>query len=342
MSTHHEHDHDHAEDEHDHAHAHGHGDDDEHGHDDDHGHGHGHSHSHGHGHSHAPASFGVAFAVGIALNTLFVIVEIIYGLLSHSLALVADAGHNLSDVLGLVLAWFATVLAKRAATERHTYGFRRSTVLAALSNAVLLLVSVGAIAWEAILRLRTPGIVGAPTIIWVALVGIAVNLGTALMFMSGRKGDLNIRGAFVHMAADAAISAGVVVAGLVILFTGWFWLDPVVSLILSAIIIYGTWGLLRESINLSLDAVPEDINLAKVREYLQDLPQVSDAHHLHIWGLSTTEAALTVHLVLTKGADSDTLLREINITLRERFQIGHATIQFESPGAHDCATGASH
>lgn len=274
--------------------------------------------------------------MGITLNTLFVIVEIVYGLLSNSLALVADAGHNLSDVLGLVLAWAATILAKRAATDHHTYGFQRSSVMAALANAIVLLISVGAIAWEALQRLRTPETVAAQTIIWVALLGIAINLGTALMFMSGRKGDLNIRGAFVHMTADAAISAGVVVAGIVIAFTGWTWLDPVVSLILAAIIIYGTWDLLRESVNLSLDAVPEGIDLAQVRKYLQELPHVADAHHLHIWGLSTTESALTVHLVLTDRTQGDTLLREINVTLRERFRIGHATIQFESPGAHDC------
>jgi cobalt-zinc-cadmium efflux system protein len=209
-------------------------------------------------------------------------------------------------------------------------------VLAALANAIVLLLSVGAIAWEAIQRLRTPDPVGAQTIIWVALLGIAINASTALMFMSGRKGDLNIRGAFVHMAADAVISAGVVVAGVVIACTGWFWLDPVVSLILSAIIIYGTWGLLRESINLSLDAVPEGIDPTAVRRYLLDLPEVADAHHLHIWGLSTTETALTVHVVLTEGTQNDELLREINITLRERFRIGHATIQFESPDAQAC------
>lgn len=322
---HHEHEgHDHGEGEHDHE--------DGHGHDHAHGHGHGHSHSH----SHAPASFGRAFAIGITLNAVFVVVEVVYGLLSNSLALVADAGHNLSDVLGLVLAWVATVLEKRAATERHTYGYRRSSILAALANAVVLLVSVGAIVWEALQRLRTPEAIGAQTIIWVALLGIVINLGTALMFMSGRKGDLNIRGAFVHMAADAAISAGVVVAGVCIMFTGWSWLDPVVSLVLSAIIIYGTWGLLRESINLSLDAVPEGIDLPAVREYLRELPQVADAHHLHIWGLSTTETALTVHLVLKDPAQGNALLQEINVTLRQRFRIEHATIQFEAPGAHGC------
>jgi len=301
----------------------------------DHGHSSGHDHgAHGHSHSHAPASFGRAFAIGIVLNTAFVVVETIYGLLSHSLALVADAGHNLSDVLGLALAWGATVLAKRAATERHTYGFRRSSVLAALGNAVFLLVSVGAIAWEAITRLRTPDHVGAQTVIWVALLGILINAGTAMLFMAGRKDDLNVRGAFIHMAADAAISAGVVVAGILIAFTGWFWIDPVVSLLVAAVIIYGTWDLLRESVNLSLDAVPEGIDLAGVRSYLAALPAVTDAHHLHIWGLSTTEAALTVHLVLAAGADSSPLLREINATLKERFRIDHATIQFESPGAH--------
>lgn len=311
-----------------------------HDHRDAHDHDHTHegpSHQHGsHGHSHAPASFGRAFAIGIVLNTAFVIIETVYGLLSHSLALVADAGHNLSDVLGLFLAWGATVLAKRAATERHTYGFQRSSVLAALGNAVVLLVSVGAIAWEAVQRLRTPDHVGAQTVIWVALLGILINAGTAVMFMSGRKDDLNVRGAFVHMAADAAISAGVVIAGLIIAFTGWFWIDPAVSLIVAAIIIYGTWDLLRESINLSLDAVPEGIDPAAVAAWLRSLPHVCDMHHLHIWGLSTTEAALTAHLVLTDHTQCDALLREINTTLRERFRIGHATIQFESPGAHAC------
>ncbi|HSI13887.1 MAG TPA: cation diffusion facilitator family transporter [Chthoniobacter sp.] len=307
-------------------------------HDHDHDEAHSHDHGHDHGHSHAPASFGRAFAIGIVLNTVFVIVETVYGLLSHSLALVADAGHNLSDVLGLFLAWGATVLAKRAATERHTYGFKRSSVLAALGNAIVLLVSVGAIAWEAVQRLRMPDHVGAQTVIWVALLGILINAGTAVLFMSGRKGDLNVRGAYVHMLADAAISAGVVIAGIVIAFTGWFWLDPAVSLVVAAIIIYGTWDLLRESINLSLDAVPEGIDATAVSTYLRSLPGVCNAHHLHIWGLSTTEAALTVHLVLTNPTQGDTLLREINATLRERFRIGHATIQFESAATGACET----
>jgi len=288
------------------------------------------------GHTHAPASFGRAFAIGIVLNTLFVIVEVISGLLAHSLALVADAGHNLSDVLGLCLAWGAAILSRRAATARYTYGLKRSSVLAALANAIFLLVSVGAIAWEALQRLRASDAVSAPTIIWVSFIGLVINSATAFLFLSGRKEDLNIRAAFLHMAADAAISAGVVVAGVVILFTGWFWLDPLVSLVLVAIIIAGTWGLLRESVNLSLDAVPEGIDPAAVRDYLLSLPTVADAHHLHIWGLSTTESALTVHLILHGGASGDELLLQVHRDLRERFRIGHATIQFESTRETEC------
>ncbi|HEY3901385.1 MAG TPA: cation diffusion facilitator family transporter [Chthoniobacter sp.] len=312
-----------------------------HSHDEqDHAHGAGHEHGHSpggdHAHSHAPPNFSRAFVIGIVLNTGFVIVEVIYGLLAHSLALVADAGHNLSDVLGLFLAWGAAVLTGRAATPHYTYGFKRSSVLAALANAIFLLVSVGAIAWEALQRLRAPSTVSASTIIWVAVVGIIVNGITALLFMSGRKNDLNIRGAFLHMAADAVISAGVVVAGVVIVFTEWFWIDPVVSLIVSAIIVFGTWSLLRESVNLSLDAVPEGINSTAVHEYLLSLPTVVDAHHLHIWGLSTTEVALTVHLILATGTSGDELLATVNRELRERFRIGHATIQFESRREPEC------
>jgi cobalt-zinc-cadmium efflux system protein len=297
-----------------------------------------HAHGHSRGHSHAPANFGRAFAVGITLNTIFVVVEIVYGLLAHSLALVADAGHNLSDVLGLFLAWAVTALGRRAPTERHSYGLQRSSVLAALVNAVLLLIAVGAIALEAIQRFTEPASVAAPTVIWVALLGIAVNAGTAMMFMSGRKGDLNIRGAFTHMAADAAISAGVVAGGVVILFTGWLWVDSALSLLLAAIIVYGTWGLLRDALNLALDAVPEGIDAAAVRTYFLGLPSVIDAHHLHIWGLSTTEVALTVHLVLADSRRSSELLRYIHHELRERFHIGHATIQFESADGHECVT----
>lgn len=298
------------------------------------------SHLHGHnqGHSHASANYGLAFAIGITLNTIFVAVEVFYGLLAQSLALVADAGHNLSDVLGLLLAWGATALGRRAATERHSYGLQRSSVLAALANAVLLLIAVGAIALEAIQRIKTPAPVAAPTVIWVALAGIAVNTLTAMMFMSGRKSDLNIRGAFLHMAADAAISAGVVAGGIVIFYTGWLWVDSALSLLLVVVIVYGAWGLLRDSLNLALDAVPKGIDAAAVRAYLLGLPAVTDAHHLHIWGLSTTEAALTVHLVLVDNRWSSELLHDINHELRERFHIGHATIQFETIGGHECIT----
>ena len=312
--------HDHEEDGHGHEYGHGH-----------HEHGHG-----GHSHSHAPADFGRAFAIGIALNAGFVVVEVVYGLFAHSLALVADAGHNLSDVLGLLLAWGATLAAKRPATARHTYGLRRSSVLAALLNAIFLLVSVGAIAWEAILRFGSPAKIGAGTVIWVAALGIAINAATAVMFMSGRKGDLNIRAAFAHMAADAVISAGVVVAGIVILFTGWEWLDPVVSLALVGVIIAGTWGLLRDSVNLALDAVPEGIDPAAVQQWLASRPGVKGAHHLHIWGLSTTEAALTVHLVMDDPGNCNALLRELNHDLREKFNIGHATVQCEGEGDLGC------
>ncbi|MEC4748837.1 cation diffusion facilitator family transporter [Methylomicrobium sp. Wu6] len=287
------------------------------------------SHHHGHSHSHSPSNYGRAFAIGIILNTIFIAVEIVYGFMSHSLALVADAGHNLGDVLGLFLAWGATALGRRAATERHSYGLQRSTVLAALANAVFLLVAVGAIVWEAIQRFSIPSSIAAQTVIWVAMAGIVINAGTAMMFLSGRKGDLNIRGAFLHMAADAVISAGVVAGGVIIMFTGWQWVDPALSLSLSAAIVYGAWKLLRDSLNLALDAVPEGIDVAAVRAYLLGLPAVMDAHHLHIWGLSTTEAALTVHLVLTDTQWSNELLHDINHELHERFGIGHATIQFE-------------
>jgi cobalt-zinc-cadmium efflux system protein len=296
---------------------------DDHGsHDDNHHHG-------GLGHSHAPSSFGRAFAIGTALNIGYVIVQVIFGIAAHSLALVADAGHNLSDVLGLVLAWWASYLTKRPPTDQRTYGMRRSSILAALANAIFLLVAVGGISWEAIRRFGDKSEVAGWTVIWVAAVGVIVNLAMALLFQTGRNRDLNIRGAFLHMAADAAVSLGVVIAGAIILFTGWHWLDPTVSLLINAIIVYGTWGLLRDSFNLAMDAVPPGVNAAEVRRYLQSIPKITDAHHLHIWALSTTETALTVHLVKPDPSDDDGLLRSINRELAERFGIGHATIQFE-------------
>ncbi|MDQ6938820.1 MAG: cation diffusion facilitator family transporter [Verrucomicrobiota bacterium] len=294
-----------------------------------------HSHDHGPGHTHAPKDFGTAFLIGIALNFAFVVIEAVFGVFAHSLALIADAGHNMGDVLGLLLAWGASVLATTAPTQRRTYGLRSSSILAALFNAIFLLISVGAIAWEAIRRFGDPAAVAGRTVICVSAVGIAINTATALMFMSGRKGDLNIRAAFLHMAADAGISAGVVIAGFAILLTGYQWIDPVVSLAISAVIIWGTWGLLRDSINLALHAVPEGIDLAQVKNYLAGLPHVRDVHDLHVWPMSTTETALTVHLVRDVDRCDSSVLEKCCTDLRARFEIQHATIQFETPD-HEC------
>jgi cobalt-zinc-cadmium efflux system protein len=294
------------------------------------------SNAHEHeGHSHAPKNFGAAFAIGTTLNFGFVILEVVFGIFAHSLALVADAGHNMGDVLGLLLAWGASILARSAPTQRRTYGLRSSSILAALFNAIFLLVSVGAIAWEAIRRFGDPTDVAGKTVIWVSAVGIAINTATALMFMSGRKGDLNIRGAFMHMAADAGISAGVVVAGFAILLTGYHWIDPIVSLAISAIIIWGTWGLLRDSVNLALQAVPEGIELSEVKAYLVGLPDVLEVHDLHIWPMSTTETALTAHLVRSVDSCDSALLEKCSKELHAKFGIEHATIQFE-PADHVC------
>jgi cobalt-zinc-cadmium efflux system protein len=289
-----------------------------------------HNHNHSHGaDSHVPANFNRAFIIGIALNAGYVLFEAIFGFIAHSLALVADAGHNLSDVLGLLLAWGASMMSKSLPTKRKTYGLRGSSILAALFNAIVLLVSVGAIAWEAIRRFNNPAEVGARTVIWVSIVGISINAVTALMFASGRKGDLNIRGAFLHMAADAAISAGVVVAGFAILSTGLHWIDPVVSLLICAVIVWGTWDLLRESINLALQGVPKDVDLDEVERYLSALPGIQKVHDLHIWAMSTTEIALTAHLVKPDGELDDPLLDRIQQELHDRFGIEHITVQLE-------------
>jgi cobalt-zinc-cadmium efflux system protein len=307
-----------------------------------HSHDHHHPHS-GPAHSHAPRNFGAAFAIGTALNLAFVILEVVFGVYAHSLALVADAGHNLGDVLGLVLAWIASVLARTPPTQRHTYGLRGSSILAALFNAILLLVSVGAIAWEAVRRFNIPTEVAANTVVWVSAVGILVNTVTALMFVSGRKGDLNIRGAFLHMAADAAISAGVVVAGFAILATGYHWIDPVVSLAISAVIIWGTWDLLRESLNMAMHAVPESVELSQVKKYLADLEGVTAVHDLHIWAMSTTETALTVHLVKPDAEIDDELIANVCDKLHRDFGIGHSTIQLErGSSAHPCKQASDH
>jgi cobalt-zinc-cadmium efflux system protein len=280
-------------------------------------------------HTRAPKDFGRAFAIGVALNFGFVVAEVLAGIFAHSLALIADAGHNLGDVLGLALAWVASILAKTAPTGRRTYGLRSSSILAALFNGIFLLVSVGGIVWEAIRRFGVPVDVAGKTVIYVSLVGIAINTATALMFLSGRKGDLNIRSAFLHMIADAAVSAGVVIAGIAIVFTGLHWIDPTVSLIIAAVIVWGTWELLRESLNLALQAVPKGIDLDEVREYLARLPNVTTVHDLHIWPMSTTETALTAHLEMPTGSPGDQFLHEVCEHLHNRFGIEHSTIQIE-------------
>jgi cobalt-zinc-cadmium efflux system protein len=327
------------------AHDHDHHDHDDHHHDHHHGHGHsGHDHaSHGHaGHVHAPASFGRAFAIGIVLNTAFVAIEAGYGFVSNSTALLADAGHNLSDVLGLAVAWIAAVLSQRPPTPRMTYGLRNTSILAALLNAVLLLIACGAILLEAIQRLFHPEPVATLTVIIVAAIGIAVNGITAWLFASGRGSDLNIRSAYIHMAGDAAISAGVVVAALVIMLTGWFWIDPVASLVIVALIVAGTWGLLRESTAMSLAAVPAAIDPVAVRAYLTALPGVASIHDLHIWPMSTTETALTAHLVTPSGHPGDDFLSETCHELKHRFRIGHATLQIEIAATVRCALAPDH
>ena len=295
-------------------------------------------HADDHAHHHAPTNFNRAFAVGIALNLGFVVVEAVFGAVAHSLALLADAGHNLSDVLGLVLAWGATVLVRRLPTKRRTYGLRRSSILASLINALLLLIAIGAIAWEAIQRLQHPQPVASAVVMGVAAAGILVNGITAWLFAAGRKGDLNIRGAFQHMAADAVVSLGVVLAALAMRFTGWLWLDPAVSLVIVVVIAVGTWGLLRDSVNLALDAVPQGIDPAQVETYLAALPGVTAVHDLHIWGMSTTDAAMTVHLVKPDASIDDALLARINADMHRLFHIDHTTVQFElGDAAHPCS-----
>ncbi|MFC5496935.1 cation diffusion facilitator family transporter [Caenimonas terrae] len=307
------------------AHAH-------HGHDhhEDHDHGPAHAgHAHA-GHSHgSPADLGRIFLVGIALNLAFVVAEWVFGVMSQSLALMADATHNLGDVLGLGLAWGAYQLSRRAPSERFTYGLRGSSILAALANALILVLVTGGLAWEAIQRLADPQPVDGVIVIAVALAGVVVNGVTAWLFMSRQKSDLNVRGAYLHMAADAAVSLGVALAGLVVMATGWLWLDPAVTLVLGAVIVAGTWGLLRASFKLALQAVPEAIDTAAVRDYLGQLPGVAGVHDLHIWGMSTTENAMTAHLVCPSGHPGDDFLQRIAADIDRKFSIHHVTLQVE-------------
>jgi cobalt-zinc-cadmium efflux system protein len=301
-------------------------------HHDHHDHDHDHHHGHGHGHHHhhpAPGDNNRAFAVSVALNTAFVVIELAYGFIANSTALMADAGHNLSDVLGLLLAWGAAMLAKSKPDGRYTYGLRSTSILAALANALLLMVACGAIAWEAVLRFAHPPAVAGLTVSIVAGIGVLVNGFSAWLFMAGRKGDLNVRGAYLHMAADAAISLGVVVAGLVVVYTGWTWLDPAASLAIVVVIVIGTWSLLRESVQLVLAAVPANISQEKVSRFLEQRPGVSEVHDLHIWAMSTTEAALTAHIVMPDGYPGDAAIDAIVDQLRHDFGIDHCTLQVE-------------
>jgi cobalt-zinc-cadmium efflux system protein len=282
---------------------------------------------HDHGHSHAPASYNAAFAIGIALNIAFVAVEAFYGWKINSLALLADAGHNLSDVIGLVLAWGGALAGKLRPDARHTYGWKRASIVAAFINALLLLVAMGSLAWEALHRLQSPQPVEGVTIMVVAGIGIVVNTATALLFVRGSKSDLNIRGAFLHMAADALVSAGVVVAGALALWFGWTWLDPVVSLIIAAIIVVGTWSLFRQSLHLLFDGVPEGVDLLAVRALLASLPGVTRVHDLHVWAMGTSEIAMTAHLVMPDGQPEDAFLQDATEKLHDQFGIEHVTLQ---------------
>lgn len=300
-------------------------------------HHHGQAKGPGNGHDHGAPDFGRAFLIGTVLNLGFVAVEAFYGWVANSIALLADAGHNLSDVLGLLLAWGAATLSKRKPSAHFTYGLRRSSILSALFNAVFLLVAIGAIGFEAVRRLGDPQPVAGGTVMAVAAVGIFVNGFTAWLFARGRKHDLNIRGAYLHMTADAAVSAGVVVSGLLILQTGWLWLDAATSLVIVAVILVGTWGLLRRSVNMALDRVPEHIPPADVVAALEGLPGVTRVHDLHIWSLSTTDVALTCHLVMPKGCPGDAFLRGVSDLLHDRFHIEHSTIQVERDEDRACA-----
>jgi len=331
--------HGHGGHEHEHAHEHGH----EHEHEHEHGHEHGHEHEHAHGHAHgiATENINARMALAVALNLVFVIIEASFGFVSNSVALIADAGHNLSDVLGLVCAWTAMFLGRRPPGARFTYGLGRSSVLAALANAVLLLLACGAIAWEAVGRLASPPPVAGLTVMGVAASGIAINGLSAWLLHAGSHGDLNRRSAFIHMLGDAAVSAGVLLSGALIFYTGWSRLDPIVSLLIVAAILVSTWGLLRDSLHLSLDGVPSSINSSAVMSFLVDQRGVTDVHDLHIWALSTTSVALTAHLVVPDRGAEDALLHSLTPNLKRRFHIHHATLQIERDRCeHGCEAEA--
>lgn len=315
-----------------HGGAHSHADHHHKGHD----HSHGHAHGAGHGHHHAPPeNWDSRYAIGIALNIAFVAIEGAAGIFANSTALLADAGHNLSDVLGLALAGGAAWLAKRAGSQQRTYGYGKATVLAALANALFLVLACGAIGWEAIRRFSAPQEVTSSIVIWTAAAGVLVNTATAMLFFSGRKGDINARGAFLHMAADAAVSAGVIVAGIVIAMTGWRLVDPIVSVVIVALILTSTLGLLRESLDLAMDRAPDHIDVAKVRDLLLTQDGVTEVHDLHVWAMSTTQTALTVHIVRPDGAN-DAITQNICRALHDQFGISHVTVQIERAAEDYC------
>ena len=289
-----------------------------------------------HQHSHIPKNFGRAFVIGIVLNIIFIIAEIIYGLKVNSLALLSDAGHNVSDVFALGLAFVGVILAKSKPSDRFTYGLESASIVIALTNAVSLLVVVGGIAWEAVNRFNNPDVNDGSTVIMVAMLGVVINGVTAMLFMSGKKNDLNIRGVFLHMATDALVSLGVAISGIIILNTRFTWIDPLTSLIISLVIIIGTWGLLKDSIGLSLHAVPRGIEIAKVKKYLADLKGVREIHDLHIWAIGTNHNVASVHLIMPTGHPGDKFIAEISHELDHQFNIGHVTIQIEVGDIKEC------
>lgn len=295
------------------------------------------THAHHHHHDHSRT-----FLIGIAINSVFVVAEIFYGLMANSLALLADAGHNASDVLGLIMAWGAGALARRPASGRFTYGFQSASIFAALANGLLLMVAVGGIGWEALQRFSAPETPAAETMMVVAAVGVVINGVTAWLLHAGSQHDLNIRGAFLHMAADAAISLGVVISGAIILQTGWLWIDPSVSLLIVIAIAFGTWGLLKEATTLALHAVPKNVDSSAVRQWLAGLEGVKEIHDLHIWAMSTTSIAMSVHLIMPSGHPGDAFIREVTHDLEERFRITHATLQIELGDDSMCHVGCEH
>lgn len=295
---------------------------------------HNHNHSHSHSHDHA-ASMTKSFYIGIALNIAFVLVEVVAWIWLSSLALLSDAWHNLSDVASLILALFALYMSRKCANEKYTYGYAKTTILIALVNAVMIFVAMGIIGYEAVQRLHSPHVINGWPVAWVALVGIIINAGTALLFMNGKDKDINIKGAYVHMAADAAVSLWVVVAGVIMLYTGLYWIDTVLSLIIMVVIFISTRWLLRDSLRLSLDGVPSHINTTDISSYLHQIPGVTSVHDLHIWAMSTTEVALTAHLVIP-SADIDAIIKKVKADMHAKFEINHITIQAERIDLKDC------